>query len=82
MQKRTRSILEELDSLYIEHDPKVLIENRAHNIITSAIRLLEQIEAEYPADQAENLQRKLLNAIRHRDTGKFERSVRRTHADL
>ena len=30
----------------------------------------------------ENLQRKLLNAIRHRDTSKFSRSVRRTHADL
>ena len=33
MQKRTRSILEELDNLYIERDPRILIENRAHNII-------------------------------------------------
>jgi len=82
MQKRTRSILEELDSLYVEHDPKVLIENRAHNIITSAIRLLEQIESEFSPEQAENLQRKLLNAIRTRDTGKFARSVRRTNADF
>lgn len=82
MQKRTRSILEELDNLYIERDPKVLIENRAHNIINSAIRLLEQIEAEFSPEQAENLQRKLLNAIRTRDTGKFARSVRRTNADL
>ena len=82
MQKRTRSILEELDNLYIERDPRVLIENRAHNIITSAIRLLEQIESEFSPEQAENLQRKLLNAIRTRDTGKFARSVRRTNADL
>jgi hypothetical protein len=82
MQKRTRSILEELDNLYIERDPRVLIENRAHNIISSAIRLLEQIEAEFSPEQAENLQRKLLNAIRTRDTGKFARSVRRTNADL
>ena len=43
-----------------------------------AIRLLEQ---EYEPEQAENLTRKLLNAIRTRDTGKFSRSVRRTHAD-
>lgn len=82
MQKRTRSILEELDNLYIERDTRTIIENRAHNIITSAIRLLEQIEAEFSPDQAENLQRKLLNAIRTRDTGKFARSVRKTHADL
>ncbi len=82
MQKKTRSILEELDNLYVERDRRAVIETRASNIIESAIRLLEQIDAEFSPDQAENLQRKLLNAIRHRDTGKFERSVRRTNADL
>ena len=82
MHKRTRSILEELDNLYIERDPRVVIENRAQTIIESAIRLMEQIDQQYTPEQAENLQRKLLNAIRTRDTGKFARSVRRTHADL
>jgi hypothetical protein len=43
--------------------------------------LLEQIESEYSPEQADNLTRKLLNAIRTRDSGKFSRSVRRTHAD-
>ena len=79
MQKKTRSLLEELDSLYIERDRRVVIENRAANVIASAIRLLEQIEAEYSAEQAENLTRKLLNAIKNKDAGKFSRSVRRTH---
>ena len=65
MQKKTRSILEELDTLYIERDRQAVIETRASNVIATAIRLLEQIDAEYPAEQAENLQRKLLNAIRH-----------------
>jgi len=82
MQKKTRSILEELDTLYIERDRQAVIETRASNVIATAIRLLEQIDAEYPAEQAENLQRKLLNAIRHRNTGKFSRSVRKTHADI
>ena len=82
MQKKTKSILEELDSLYIERDRQSVIETRARNLIETAIRLLEQIDAEYSPEQAENLQRKLLNAIKHRDTGKFSRSVRRTHADL
>jgi hypothetical protein len=81
MQKRTRSLLEELDDLYIERDRRLLIENRAATLIANAIRLLEQIDTEFPADQAENLQRKLLNAIRTRDSGKFARSVRRTNAD-
>jgi hypothetical protein len=81
MQKKTRSILEELDTLYVERDRRLLIENRASNLIDSAIRLLEQIESEYSSEQADNLTRKLLNAIRTRDSGKFSRSVRRTHAD-
>jgi hypothetical protein len=61
---------------------ELVIETRASNLIETAIRLLEQIDAEFSADQAENLQRKLLNAIRHRDTSKFSTLVRRTHADL
>ena len=82
MQKKTRSILEELDAMYVERDRRLLIENRAASIIASAVRLLEEIDREFPAEQAENLSRKLLNAIRTRDSGKFARSVRRTNADL
>lgn len=81
MQKKTRSLLEELDSMYVERDRRLIIETRADSIIASAIRLIEQIETEYSAEQAENLTRKLLNAIRTKDSGKFSRSVRRTHAD-
>ena len=51
MQKKTRSLLEELDSLYVERnadrDKRYIIENRASNVIASAIRLLEQIEEAY-----------------------------------
>jgi len=78
MQKKTRSLLEELDSLYTERDQRHVLENRATNIITSAIRLLEQIDEKYTPEQAENLQRKLINAIKLRDPGKFTRTVRRT----
>jgi hypothetical protein len=85
MHKKTKSILEELDTLYetkyAERDRRYVIEARASNVITSAIRLLEQIEAEFPAEQAESLSRKLLNAIRTKDSSKFNRSVRKTNAD-
>jgi hypothetical protein len=85
MQKQTRSILEELDSIYQERfqerDRRYLIESRASNVIASAIRLVEQIEETFPPDQAENLTRKLLNAIRDKDAGKFVRTVRRSDAN-
>jgi hypothetical protein len=81
MQKKTRSLLEELENLYTERDQRHVIENRASNIITSAIRLLEQIDSSYTPEQAENLQRKLINAIKLRDPGKFTRTVRKTDAN-
>jgi hypothetical protein len=81
MQKKTRSILEELETLYTERDNRHIIENRASNIIASAIRLLEQIDATYSEDQAQNLQRKLINAINKRDPAKFTRTVRKTDAN-
>lgn len=85
MQKKTRSILEELDSIYTEHhaarDRRYIIESRASNVIASAVRLIEQIEQDFAPEQAENLTRKLLNAIRDRDPAKFIRSVRRSDAD-
>ena len=81
MQKKTRSILEELDALYVERDNRHVIENRAGNVIASAIRLLEQIEKTYTPEQADNLTRKLLNAIKLKDPGKFTRTVRKTDAN-
>jgi hypothetical protein len=81
MQKKTRSLLEELDSMYVERDQRHVIENRAANVIASAIRLLEQIDSSYSVEDAQNLQRKLLNAINQRDPGKFTRTVRRTDAN-
>ena len=80
MQKKTRSLLEELDAMYIERDQRHVIENRASNVIASAIRLLEQIDESYTAEDAQNLQRKLINAINQRDPVKFTRTVRRTDA--
>ena len=81
MQKKTRSLLEELDAMYIKRDQRHVIENRASNIIASAIRLLEEIEGSYTPEQADNLTRKLLNAIRLKDPAKFTRTVRKTDAN-
>ena len=81
MQKKTRSLLEELDAMYIERDQRHVIESRASNVIASAIRLLEQIDEVYTPEQAENLNRKLINAIKLRDPGKFTRTVRKTDAN-
>ena len=81
MLKKTRSILDELSDMPVNRDKKHLVESRASNIIQSAINLFEQLEMMYEPDQADDLQRKFINAIRTRDPRKFYRSVRRKDED-
>ena len=79
MQKKTRSLLEELEAIGNNRDMSLVIESRAHNIITSAINLLELINKHYDKDTSEILERKLLNAIKGRDQTKFAKSIRKNH---
>ena len=77
MQRRTRSLLEELEAIGNNRDTKHVIENRAHNIITSAINLLEMINKHYDSEKASILERKLLSAIKARDSNRFSKSIQK-----
>jgi hypothetical protein len=81
MQKKTRSLLEELEAIGNNRDTSHIIESRGHNIITSAINLLEMISRNYSPEQAELLERKLLGAIKTRDQNKFARFVKKTNKE-
>jgi hypothetical protein len=75
--KTTRTLLEELESIAANRDTSHIVENRANNIISSAIHLLEVIERNYTPEQAAVLEKKLLIAIKNRDASKFSRSLKR-----
>ena len=77
MQKRTKSLLEELESIGNNRDINHVIESRANNIISSAINLLELIKRNYDQDKAELLEKKLLSAMRGRDAKRFSKSLRK-----
>lgn len=77
MQKQTRSLLQELEAIGNNRDTSHVIESRAHNIITSAINLLEMISRNYTEEQAQILERKLLGAIKARDQAKFSKSLKK-----
>jgi hypothetical protein len=77
VQKRTRSILTELDELLIHKDKENLLETRANNIINGAINLIKYIRENYEAEQAGELERRLLNAIKGQDPAKFTRGIRK-----
>jgi hypothetical protein len=77
VQKRTRSILTELDELLTHKDKDNLLESRANNIINGAINLIRYIRENYDAEQALELERRLLNAIKGQDPAKFTRGIRK-----
>jgi hypothetical protein len=77
MKLRTRSILQELNELAEVRNMDALYESRATNIINSAVNLLESLHKHYTPEQADELERRFINAIRGQDSAKFTRGVRR-----
>lgn len=81
MQKRTRSILDELDGLIAHKDKENLVESRASNVIAGAINLINYIKENYDDEAANELERRLLNSIRSQDPSKFIRGIRRLRSN-
>ncbi len=81
MLKRTRSILDELDSHLISKDREHLLESRAGHVIQGAINLINMIRENYDSEAAAELERRLLNSIRAQDPVKFTRGIRRLKSE-
>ena len=77
MQKKTRSILEELETLGLQRDKHNLIESRAQHIIQGAVNLIKFIRENYNVEQADELERRLINSIKQQDVSKFSRGVKK-----
>jgi hypothetical protein len=73
----TRSILQELNEMAEVRNQDALLESRATNIINSAINLLESMRKQYTPEAADELERRLINAIRGQDPAKFTRGIRK-----
>lgn len=77
MKLKTRSILQELNEIAEVRNKDALYESRAVNIINSAINLIESLDAHYGPEAADELERRMINAIKGQDTAKFTRGIRR-----
>lgn len=73
---RVKSIIEELDRLLPERDKHQVVEARASNVIASAINLLNLISESFSDEESEELQKRLVSAIKNKDPDKFNRKVR------
>lgn len=80
MQKKTRSILDELSEIRLTKsvtDKGNIVESRGLNVINSCINLINNIRENYDPDVALDLERRLLNSIKSQDTAKFSRGIKR-----
>lgn len=77
MKKQTRSILEEIGNMVPQQDRATIIESRASHVINSAINVINMIHENFDNEAAVELERRLINSIRGKDTTKFSRGVRK-----
>lgn len=72
MKKKTRSILEELNSIGNKNHSDDFIQTTGTNIIESSINLLRKIYETYDQDTALELERRFINSIRNANSRKFK----------
>ncbi len=77
MKLKTRSILQELNEVAAVRNTDAMFESRATNIINGAINLIESLHKHYSPEEADELERRLLNAIKGQDSAKFTRGIRK-----
>ena len=77
MQKRTKSLLEELSSMPLKRDKEEVVESRASHILESAIRLITYIRENFNQETAFKLKKKFNSAIKNMDASKFSKGVAR-----
>ena len=77
MPNKNRRLLEELDSISLPRDRVHLIESRAQHIIAGATNLVNLIKETYDDGVAEEMERKLLLAIKRQDPTKFNNGLKK-----
>lgn len=77
MKLSTRTILQELNEMASIRNKDLLFESRGTNVINSAINLIESLYNNYTPEQADELERRLINAIKGKDSSKFTRGIRK-----
>ena len=77
MQKRTRSLLDELTNVSFAKDKENIVGSRASHIIESAIRLISFIKENFDSETAYKLEKRFHSSIKNMDSNKFSRGVAR-----
>ena len=71
MKHKTKSLLEEINSITPVRDKKQILRSRGENAIAGMINLLEYIEKQWGEDEAERIVSRVMLSVKNRDPQKF-----------
>ncbi len=77
LRQSSRSILEELNRAVPSKKKEHVVESRGHHIISSAVHFLQVLTENYSEEEAEQITRRFLSAIKGQDPQRFIRAVRK-----
>ena len=77
LHQSSRSILEELQRAVPNKTKEHVLESRGHHIISSAVNFLDVLTENYTDEEAEQITRRFLSAIRGGDPKRFIRQIRK-----
>ena len=73
--KKSRSILEELNSISVDRNKHHVLENRVEHLVSSVSNIKEILYSLYEEDVALDLERRLIKSIKSGDPKKFSRGI-------
>ena len=76
MRDAPKSLVDEINSFIPERHKDRVIESRAVNLIGAAINVIELFEQSYSEEEAEDLTKKFLLAIKTKESKKFTNKMR------
>lgn len=66
--KRSRSILEELNSISVDRDKNHILENRVQHLVSTVNNIRSMLSDLYEDDTAADLEKRLMNSLKSGDS--------------
>lgn len=80
--KRSRSILEELNTISIDRDKNHILENRVQHLVSTVNNIRAMLTDLYEADTAADLEKRLINSLKSGDSAKFSRGLKKVISEI
>ena len=76
-ERKSRTILEELNAISVDRDKHHVLENRVQHLVTSAENIKHMLKEMYSESVADDLERRFINSVKSGDYSKFSRGIKK-----